>query len=197
MTKLRIFFTKSLIHAAALLPLCWLYYSALNDTLGADPVERVIHFTGIGALNILLLSLAISPLAKYKKWPVLLKFRRLLGLWAFTYSFFHLLNFVAFELQFDMELLIEEIISRPYITLGMLAFSLLFALAITSWSRIKKKMGKSWQQLHNWVYVGALLIAIHFYWSVKSEIIEPGLYILGVIILLHLRRDKIKRWLTR
>ena len=187
--------TKIAVHLAALLPLVWLYYGAVTDAIGADPVERVIHFTGVGALNVLLISLLITPVAKYKKWPVLLKFRRLIGLWAFTYALLHLLNFIAFELQFDFALLLDEIIKRPYITVGMVAFVILFALAVTSFAKVKRKMGKSWQQLHNWVYLGAILIAIHFYWSVKSEIIEPSLYIIAVCFLLYLRRDKIKRWI--
>ncbi|WP_448551937.1 protein-methionine-sulfoxide reductase heme-binding subunit MsrQ [Thalassotalea montiporae] len=188
---------KTLVHLAAALPLVWLYYGAVNDTIGADPVERVIHFTGIGALNILLISLAITPLAKRFKKPVLLKFRRLLGLWAFTYALFHLLNFLFFELQFDWRLFIDEVIDRPYITVGMFAFAILVPLAVTSWSKIKRKMGKSWQQLHNWVYIAAVAIWVHFYWSIKSDIYEPGLYAVGLIWLLTLRKDRISRWLFK
>ncbi|REL34744.1 protein-methionine-sulfoxide reductase heme-binding subunit MsrQ [Thalassotalea euphylliae] len=188
---------KTLVHLAAALPLVWLYYGAVNDTIGADPVERVIHFTGIGALNILLISLIITPLAKRFKKPVLLKFRRLLGLWAFTYALFHLLNFLFFELQFDWRLFIDEVIDRPYITVGMFAFAILVPLAVTSWSKVKRKMGKSWQQLHNWVYIAAVAIWVHFYWSIKSDIYEPGLYAVGLIWLLSLRKDRISRWLFK
>ncbi|REL30342.1 protein-methionine-sulfoxide reductase heme-binding subunit MsrQ [Thalassotalea euphylliae] len=188
---------KTLVHLAAALPLLWLYYGAVNDTIGADPVERVIHFTGIGALNILLISLAITPLAKRFKKPVLLKFRRLLGLWVFTYALFHLLNFLFFELQFDWRLFVDEVIDRPYITVGMFAFAILLPLAVTSWSKIKRKMGKSWQQLHNWVYIAAVAIWVHFYWSIKSDIYEPGLYAVGLIWLLTLRKDRISRWLFK
>ncbi|REL25979.1 protein-methionine-sulfoxide reductase heme-binding subunit MsrQ [Thalassotalea euphylliae] len=188
---------KTLVHLAAALPLVWLYYGAITDAIGADPVERVIHFTGIGALNILLISLAITPLAKRFKQPVLLKFRRLLGLWAFTYAALHLLNFLFFELQFDWRLFIDEVIDRPYITVGMFAFAILLPLAVTSLGKIKRKMGKSWQQLHNWVYIAAVAIWVHFYWSIKSDIYEPGLYAIALVWLLSLRKDRIRRWLFK
>lgn len=188
---------KTLVHLAAALPLVWLYYGAVTDTIGADPVERVIHFTGIGALNILLISLAITPLAKRFKKSVLLKFRRLLGLWAFTYAVLHLLNFLFFELQFDWRLFIDEVIDRPYITVGMFAFAILLPLAVTSLGKIKRKMGKNWQQLHNWVYIAAVAIWVHFYWSIKSDIYEPGLYAIALVWLLSLRKDRIQRWLFK
>lgn len=192
-----LFFAKTLAHLSALAPLVWLYYAAFNDQIGADPVERVIHFTGIGALNILLISLLISPLAKQFKKPLLMKFRRLSGLWAFTYALLHLANFIAFELQFDFSLFVSEIIERPYITVGMFAFGIILLLAITSYSQLKKRMGKLWQRLHNWVYVAAIAIWIHFYWSIKSDIFEPGLYALILLWLLYLRRDKIIRWMQK
>ena len=104
-----------------------LYYLAFVDQLGADPVESVIHFTGIGALNLLLITLCVSPLAKWLKKGYLLQTRRLLGLYAFTYALLHVLNFLAFEIQFDAVFFFSEVIERPYITVGMLAFLLLSA----------------------------------------------------------------------
>lgn len=176
------------------LPLLTLYVLAFSDQLGADPVKDVIHFTGIGAFNLLLISLLLTPLAKKYRQGYLLQTRRLLGLYSFTYALFHLLSFLAFEVQFDFVLFVDEIIERPYITVGMLALVILTALAITSFNVLKRKMGNKWQRLHNWVYVASLMIALHFLWSVKSEIIEPGIYMLATIFLLSLRRGKIKRW---
>ncbi|MFT5758424.1 MAG: sulfoxide reductase heme-binding subunit YedZ [Alteromonadaceae bacterium] len=184
---------KGLIHTASLLPLCLLYVSAFNNELGADPVEAVIHFTGIGAFNLLLLSLLVTPLAKKFKQGFLMKVRRLLGLYAFTYAFFHVLNFIAFDLQFNLSLLVDEIIKRPYITIGLAAILLLTALAITSVNYLKRKMGTSWQKLHNAIYLVILLVGVHFYWSVKSEIIEPSIYIVISLVLLTLRWKKFKR----
>jgi len=184
---------KSLIHVASLLPLCLLYFSALNDELGADPVEAVIHFTGIGAFNLLILTLLVTPLAKKLKQGFLMKVRRLLGLYAFTYAVFHVLNFIAFDLQFNLSLLFDEIIERPYISIGMAAILLLSALAITSINQLKRKMGRHWQKLHNTIYLILLLVGVHFYWSVKSEIIEPSIYIVISLVLLSLRWRKFKR----
>ena len=194
--KFKIFLLKTLIHLLSLSPLVWLYVNAFNDNLGADPVEAVIHFTGIGAFNLLLITLAISPVAKLAKQGWLIQVRRLLGLYSFTYAVFHLFNFIAFDLQFAWGLILNEIIKRPYISIGMIAFILLMSLSITSITKIKRKMGKQWQQLHNYTYLALLLISVHFYWSVKSEIIEPSIYIVLSFILLALRKNKIKRWLN-
>jgi len=193
--RLPLFWLKTIIHLLALTPLIWLYYGAFNDAIGADPVERVIHFTGIGAFNLLIITLLVSPIAKKLKWPNIVKSRRLLGIYTFIYALFHLLNFIFFELQLDFALLLSEIIKRPYITVGMLAFIVMLALTFTSLNKVKRMMGKSWQKLHNCIYPMALLIGVHFYWSVKSEIIEPSIYLLIVFALLALRRERIKQWL--
>ena len=192
-SETKVFALKVLIHFGALLPLVNLYFLAYKDELGADPVESVIHFTGIGALNLLLLTLCITPFSKITKQGSILKTRRVLGLYAYTYAFFHLLNFLAFEVQFDGALFVNEVIKRPYITVGMIAFFLLTALAITSLNKLKRKMGKSWQRLHNVSYLTILLVSIHFYWSVKSEITSPLFYFMLAILLLLFRYKKIKR----
>jgi len=194
--KTKTIFLKLVIHLSSLLPLIWLYYHAFNDDLGADPVEAVIHFTGIGAFNLLLVTLVVSPLAKWAKQGWLLQVRRLLGLYSFAYAVFHLLNFVAFDLQFAWRLILSEIVKRPYITIGMGAFILLLLLSITSVNKIRRTMGKRWQKLHNMSYVALMLIAVHFYWSVKSEIIEPSIYIGLSLVLLAIRKNKIKRWFS-
>jgi len=108
----KIFLLKLIIHLGAFLPIFNLYYQAYFDLLGADPVENVIHFTGIGAFNLLLISLLVSPLAKELKQGFLLQVRRLLGLYAFLYALLHLLNFLAFDIQFDGILFINEILSK-------------------------------------------------------------------------------------
>ncbi|MBA6230752.1 MULTISPECIES: protein-methionine-sulfoxide reductase heme-binding subunit MsrQ [unclassified Colwellia] len=191
--KYNVFFFKSFIHLAALLPLVNAYYLAFTDQLGADPVEAIIHFTGIGAFNLLLLSLVITPISKRFKISLLVKFRRLVGLYSFTYALLHLTNFLVFEVQFDWLLFLNEIIDRPYITIGMAGLLILLTLAITSISALKKRMGKNWQKLHNWVYLAVIFVGIHFYWSVKSDIIEPSIYLFISITLLALRFEKFKK----
>lgn len=194
---LKVIALKSITHLLALGWIVYFYYLAFNDQLGADPVKEIIHFTGMGALNLLIITLVISPISKYFKQAWLIKIRRLLGLYGFFYALCHLANFIVFELQFDWSLFLSEVFKRPYITLGMVAFLLLFSLAITSISRIKRKMGKKWQSLHNYSYAIILLVSIHFYWSVKSDVIEPSIYILATLFLLNLRRERIKRWLLK
>lgn len=191
-TANKVLMLKVVIHLAAFLPLFILYYQAFNDQLGADPVQRVIHFTGIGAFNLLLITLTVSPIAKRFKQGYLLQVRRLLGLYAFSYALMHVFNFLAFDLQFAWSLFFNEVVKRPYITFGMVAFVLLAVLAITSLNSLKRKMGKSWQKLHNTSYLIVILVATHFYWSVKSELISPLFYVLLVGVLLAFRYKKIK-----
>jgi len=190
-SKHKVKLLKIFIHLAALLPIINAYYLAFTDQLGADPVEAIIHFTGIGAFNLLLLSLAITPISKRFKLSMLLKVRRLVGLYSFVYALCHLANFLVFEVQFDWILFINEIIKRPYITVGMAGLLILFSLAVTSISLLKRHMGKRWQKLHNWVYLAVVLVGIHFYWSVKSEIIEPSIYLIITLVLLSLRFKKL------
>ncbi|MFT6901246.1 MAG: sulfoxide reductase heme-binding subunit YedZ [Colwellia sp.] len=190
----RVILLKIAIHLLAFLPLFVLYFLAFTEQLGADPVEEVIHFTGMGAFNLLLISLLVTPVAKKYRQGYLLQIRRLLGLYSFTYAMFHLLNFLAFEVQFDLALFFDEIIDRPYITVGMAALIILFSLALTSITALRRKMGTKWQKLHNGVYLAVLLIALHFFWSVKSDIVEPTIYFTMALLLLILRKDKIKRW---
>jgi len=188
---------KALLHLVLLYPLINLYVDAFADRLGADPVEVVIHFTGMGAINCLLISLLISPLAKNFKLGFLIHFRRMIGLYAFVYALCHILNFLFFEVQFDLRLFIGEIFQRPYITLGMVAFVLLLSLALTSSAKIRRKMKKNWQKLHNFTYLIALLGVIHFYWSVKSDITEPLVYFALYGALMAFRRDRLKHWSNR
>lgn len=186
---------KVVVHAANLLAVVWLCFSVINGHLGSDPVQAVTHFTGKGILHLLFLTLLITPLARLFKLSFLFKFRRLLGLYSFFWACLHLLTFMWLELAWELNLITEEIISRPYLVLGMTAWLILFCLAVTSTKKLQSKMGKSWQKLHNWVYTAMLLGVIHYYWSVKSGVIEPGVYITVAILLLMARKDKFLHWL--
>ena len=190
---LHINWLKGLIHLSALIPLFYTYFQAFNDQIGGDPVEAILHFTGISAFNLLLLSLLVSPVAKKLKQGMLINVRRLLGVYAFFYALAHFISYVLFELQMEWALLITEIIKRPYITVGFVALLLLTSMALSSTKNIQRKMGGKWQKLHNWVYVVALLIALHYIWSVKSDLIQPLIYWLMVLGLLWFRRDKLLR----
>ncbi|MGS0680046.1 protein-methionine-sulfoxide reductase heme-binding subunit MsrQ [Shewanella sp. 125m-7] len=182
-----VFWLKVLFHTLGLLPIVYLVLKVVSDNAGGDPVQYIIHFTGIGALNALAATLLISPIAKVFKQGGLLQTRRLVGLYVFAYASLHVLAFFSLDLLFAWSLFFEEVIKRPYILVGATAYVLLTLLALTSFKGVMRKMGKSWQKLHNWIYLIAILVPIHFYWSVKSEVIEPSLYILLFAILLGFR----------
>lgn len=197
LTNKHLFLVKAFMHWAALAPIVFLVLAVFYDEAGGDPVQYIIHYTGMGALNTLVLMLLISPVAKRFKQGALIQTRRLVGLYVFAYATLHLAAFISLDLLFEWSLFFTETVKRPYILVGMLAYILLFALAITSINAVKRKMGKRWQQLHNSVYLVALLVPLHFIWSVKSEVIEPSIYIALTALLLWARKDQIKRIFNR
>lgn len=197
LTPLHIIWLKLCIHMGSLSWLGWHYYLGFSDKFHGDPVKMLIHSTGLGALVLMLLSLAISPLAQQFRQANLIKARRLLGLYSFAYACCHILNYLAFDLQFDWPVLLEDIIKRPYISVGFAAFLIFFTLALTSPNAVKRALKQRWQKIHNWVYLAAILVVIHFFWSVKSDIYEPGFYALALFILLLLRKKQLKYWIKK
>lgn len=193
LTRRSLFWLKVVFHVIGALPIAYLVLKVMSDNAGGDPVQYIIHYTGIGALNALVATLAISPLAKWLKQGLLLQTRRLVGLYVFAYASLHVLAFFSLDLLFAWSLFFEEVVKRPYILVGATAYLLLTALAFTSFNRIRRKMGRSWQKLHNAVYLIAVLGVVHFYWSVKSELIEPSIYILLFTLLLALRLKLTKK----
>lgn len=181
--------------AVHLISLVWLFVilqQGFSGSLPGDPVQYLLDFTGIGALNLLILSLSISPLAEILKFGQLIVLRKTLGVYAAFYALAHLSVFIAFELQFEWSLILSEIIERPYITVGFSALFILTLLLATSFDVIRKKMGKSWQKLHRWVYLALILGLLHFLWSIKANELQPYIYIgIGTILLL-LRKKKLK-----
>ncbi|WP_017445184.1 sulfite oxidase heme-binding subunit YedZ [Gayadomonas joobiniege] len=187
---------KTLIHSVCLAWLGIEYYQAITDSGIADPVEQVIHFTGKGALNLVIFTLMLTPLARFFKTNKPILVRRLMGLYAFFYAALHLLSFFAFELAFNFNLLMQELVERPYIWVGAGAFIILFALAVTSFHKAKKLLKKRWQSVHNLIYLGVLLAWLHFFWSRKADLLEPGMYLAVILLLLALRWKKIARIFT-
>jgi len=187
LTTKHLFWLKAVIHLVAIFPIGYLIFLVLTNGAGGDPVQYIIHYTGIGALNTLVVLLMVSPLARRFKQGVLIQTRRMLGLYVFGYASLHIMAFISLDLLFEWSLFLQEVVKRPYIVVGMICYLILIALSITSLKSLKRKMGKRWQQLHNLVYLLALLAPIHFYWSVKSEVIEPSIYILVMVLLLLLR----------
>lgn len=182
---------KALVHALALAPLALLLFQAWQvagganiDALGADPVAEIEHRTGTCALRLLLLTLAITPLRQLSGQARLVGFRRMLGLYAFFYASLHLAAFLALDLGGWWSTIFEEIIRRPYITVGFLAWLGLVPLAITSTRGWMRRLGRRWGLLHRLVYAVAVLAVLHFWWIVKSDLREPMLYagILAVLL---------------
>lgn len=186
---------KAVIHLISLSFLALMIYQTLTGGLGADPVEGLSHFTGKAALNTLMITLLISPIARRFKLGQLVKVRRLIGLYSFFWAAIHLLVYLALDLGFDASLLASEIATRPYLTVGALSWVILLVLAITSTQGMQRRLGHRWQKIHNWVYLALLLAPIHYYWSVKSGITEPVLYLATALILLSFRHKILRRWL--
>ena len=184
------------VHLGALAPLVWLFYAIPQGYFGGDPIKELIHFLGMGAMRLLLLSLLISPVAKKLKFGKLMRLRRPLGLWCFTWASAHFYCWMAFDLGWQWQLIVEEIVKRKYIVIGFSAWLILLALAVTSIPKIMRKMGKYWKKLHAWVYLVVILISIHFWMAVKSGWIEPFVYAFMGLVLLWFRRQYLLRKIT-
>ncbi|WP_048696685.1 protein-methionine-sulfoxide reductase heme-binding subunit MsrQ [Erwinia piriflorinigrans] len=189
---------KVLLHLAGFLPLLWLLLTLNQGGFSADPAKDIQHFTGRMALKFLLATLAVTPLARYAKQPLLIRVRRLLGLWCFAWASLHLVSYSLLELGINnLGLLGSELISRPYLTLGIVSWVILLSLALTSFQRAQRKLGKRWQTLHNAIYLMAILAPIHYLWSVKTYSPQPWIYALIAAFLLAWRYKKLRKWLAR
>jgi sulfoxide reductase heme-binding subunit YedZ len=177
--------TKVGVFILALIPLCALVYRALTGGLGANPVEFVQHATGDWTLRFLIITLAIAPLRKLLKLPELIRFRRMLGLFAFFYVCLHFLTYIGPDQSFSLAGMWKDVEKRRYITVGFAGFVLLIPLAITSTAGwIRRLGGKRWQMLHRAIYLAAVCGVIHYYWLVKSDVRKPVFYGVLVAILL-------------
>jgi sulfoxide reductase heme-binding subunit YedZ len=184
---------KPLAVVASLGPFAWLVRDALTGNLGANPVERVTHFTGLTSLSFLLITLGVTPARRLFRLSPLIQLRRMLGLFAFFYAVLHFtiygLDRTLFEgTGWSLGSIIEDVAKRPYITVGFTAFLMLCALAVTSTNGMVKRLGgKRWQRLHQLVYVAAALGVLHFLWLVKADIRQPAAYGLVLVALLGVR----------
>jgi sulfoxide reductase heme-binding subunit YedZ len=188
-----LFLTKTVVHLAALTPLAillwqmWQVATAGSNALGADPVAEIEHRLGLWALRFLMITLAITPLRQLTGWNVLVRFRRMLGLYAFTYASLHFAAYLGLDLRGYWMQVFEDIAKRPYITVGFLSWLLLVPLAVTSTTGWIKRLGRNWARLHMLVYPVAVLAVLHFWWLVKSDLREPALYAAIAALLLGWR----------
>jgi sulfoxide reductase heme-binding subunit YedZ len=181
------FIYKPLGFIACLAPLAWLASGAFGwfgASLGPDPVKELEHECGKTALNLLLLTLAVTPVRELTSQPQLLRLRRMLGLFAFFYVVLHFTIYLVLDLELNFATLGADIAKRPYITIGFTALLLLIPLAVTSTNGMMRRLGRRWQTLHRLIYVIAVLGVWHFYWQVKRDVREPLLYagILAVLL---------------
>lgn len=184
---------KPLAFAACIIPFGQLLYRAYMDDLGANPIDYITRFTGSWALFILLASLSVTPLRKITGRNDLIRYRRMLGLFAFFYAALHFSTYLVLDHFFDWQRIAKDILKRPYVTAGFTAFVLMIPLALTSTSGMIRRLGKRWQQLHRLVYVAAIAAVIHFYWLVKADIRRPFQY--GIVLALLLGyRLLVKLW---
>lgn len=181
---------KPVLFALCLAPALWLAVGAWRGSLGVNPVEKLTLATGQWTLRLLAAALAVTPLRRLLGWPELIRFRRMLGLFAFFYALVHMFTYVWLDQFFDWDEIARDIVKRRFITAGMAAFAAMLPLAFTStrgW--IARLGGKRWRRLHRLVYLAAAAGVIHFWWKVKSEVREPAIYALlfAVLLLARLR----------
>ncbi|KAE9542157.1 sulfoxide reductase heme-binding subunit YedZ [Ursidibacter maritimus] len=176
---------RVIIHLGCFAPFVWLASVLLSENetaLGADPIKEIEHFLGYTAIVIFCIMFLLGivlQLVNKNQYQIL---RRPLGLWAFFYALLHVASYLALELNFDFTLFFEELVERPYLIFGGIAFIILLIMAITSLPSIKNALGKKWFTIHQFAYLAIISAGIHYYWSVKSITLEP--IIIGAIITL-------------
>ena len=175
---------KAAAFAACLIPLALLIYDGYTDGLGVNPIETITRSTGKWTLIFLLITLGVTPLRRITGWQWLIKFRRMLGLYAFFCALLHFTTYIWLDQFFDLMEIAKDIPKRPFITVGFASFVLLIPLAVTSTSGMVRRLGKRWQQLHRLIYLIAIGGVIHYLWLVKADTRKPLIYgaILGALL---------------
>ncbi|TVO78707.1 sulfite oxidase heme-binding subunit YedZ [Sedimenticola selenatireducens] len=180
---------KPVLFLVLLLPLALLVEQGFSDNLGANPVETITHQTGLWALRLLLLlTLAITPLCKLTRISELVRLRRMIGVYSFFYALLHFMTYAVLDHSFDMTAILEDVVKRPYVTVGFSAFLMLIPLAATSTNGMIKRLGgKRWKRLHKLVYLCGLGGVIHYLWLVKADVLSPLNYLAIFIVLMLFR----------
>ncbi len=183
------FVGKPIVFLVCLLPTALIVTDAfgLTGTLGANPVEEILDRFGNWSLRLIMVALAVTPLRRITGWNWLLRFRRMLGLFAFFYVLMHFLTWLILDQGLLLSAIAEDLLERPFITIGFAALLLLTAMAITSTDGMRRRMGRSWQKLHYSVYAVGILGVWHYWWQVKQDIAEPLVYAVILSVLLGAR----------
>jgi sulfoxide reductase heme-binding subunit YedZ len=180
-------YLKPLLFVLCLTPFMSLLYSAFTQQLGPNPVEALIRGFGDWALYFLLLGLAITPARQLLKLSSLISYRRMLGLFAFFYVCLHFFSYIWFEMFFDWSEIVQDIIKRPFITIGFICFLLLLPLALTSTNKMMRRLKKNWGRLHRLVYPVSLLAMLHYFMMTRADYLQPSLLLLALLALLGYR----------
>ncbi len=175
---------KPLTFMACLIPLVELAWDGYAGTLGANPIETITRSTGSWTLIFLLITLSLTPLRRLSGWNDVIKFRRMIGLFAFFYACLHFTTYFWLDQFFDLRAIVKDVIKRPFITLGFTSFLLLIPLAVTSTAGMIRRLGKRWRQLHRLIYISAIGGVLHFLWLVKADTRRPLIYgsVLGLLL---------------
>ena len=185
---------KNLVFLAALIPLAKLAWLGLHDGLGANPIEKITRTTGYWTLTFLMITLAATPLRSVSGWSWPIRWRRMLGLFAFFYASLHFLTYLVVDQFFDWTAIVKDIAKRPYITVGFPAFVMLVPLAVTSTNKMVQRLGaKRWKNLHKLIYIIGIAGVVHFWWLVKKDITEPVQFAVVLTVLLGFRVVKAMR----
>nr|WP_035531692.1 protein-methionine-sulfoxide reductase heme-binding subunit MsrQ [Paraburkholderia sacchari] len=192
---------KGAVFVAAWYPLARLVFFGVTDRLGANPIEFITRSTGLWTLVFLCITLAVTPLRRLTGFNALIRFRRMLGLYAFFYAALHFTTYIWFDKWFDVAAMLKDVGKRPFITVGFTAFVLLIPLAITSTRAMARKLGRRWQTLHRLVYAIGVLAILHLWWmkAGKHDLALPKLYGAIMVALLGWRIGVwlLARWKAR
>jgi sulfoxide reductase heme-binding subunit YedZ len=178
---------KVCVFLLCLTPFVWLVTRTLTGRLGINPVEDLELTTGIWALRFLVLTLAITPVRRLTGWNRLIRYRRMLGLFTFFYACTHFAVYVGVDQYFAFDLILKDVVKRPFITMGFTAFVLMIPLALTSTTGWIRRLGKRWQMLHRLIYICGVCAGIHYLWKVKVMIGSPVYYAVTIALLLGFR----------
>ena len=178
---------KPAAFALALVPFAWLLTRALTGRLSVNPIEDITLTTGIWTLRFLVITLAITPLRRVTGWNRLIQYRRMMGLFTFFYAVLHVSTWIVLDLFFAWDLILKDIVKRPFITAGMVAFVAMIPLAVTSTKGWIRRLGRRWTVLHRLVYVSGIAAAVHYLWKVKVIIGSPVYYAAVIAALLLFR----------
>lgn len=184
--------SKPLLFLLCTIPFWALVYNGVTHNLTANPIKEITHFTGEWALNFLLITLSITPLRTLTRKNALIRFRRMLGLFAFFYACLHFSTYLVLDQFFDWDEIVRDVAKRPYITVGFTAFVLLIPLAVTSTNKMVQRLGNNWRRLHSLIYPIAVLVIFHYLWLVKADILPPVIYGLILCLLFVLRSPRLK-----